>query len=70
MATNSIQTSPDGETGLAERLADLVDEAARLTGLSRDRLTEQRRAGICPDVKVGKTRLITRQHQESFWNLP
>ena len=34
MATNSIETSPDGPDRATERLAYSVDEAAHLTGLS------------------------------------
>lgn len=45
MATNSIETCPDGPDRAAERLAYSVDEAAHLTGLSRDLLYEQMRRG-------------------------
>jgi excisionase family DNA binding protein len=51
---------------LAERLAYLVDEAARLTGLSRDLLYDQMRRGNLRYVKIGRRRLITRQHLEQF----
>jgi excisionase family DNA binding protein len=44
----------------AERLAYSVDEAARLTGLSRDLLYDEMRRGHLPYVKVGRRRLITR----------
>jgi excisionase family DNA binding protein len=50
----------------AERLAYSVDEAARLTGLSRDLLYDQMRRGHLAYVKVGRRRLITRQHLEQF----
>jgi excisionase family DNA binding protein len=70
MATNSVQTSPDGPDRAAERLAYSVDEAAHLTGLSRDLLYEQMRRGNLSYVKVGRRRLITRQHLERFLGLP
>ena len=50
----------------AERLAYSVDEAARLTGLSRDLLYDQMRVGNLAYRKVGRRRLITRQHLEQF----
>jgi excisionase family DNA binding protein len=50
----------------AERLAYSVDEAARLTGLSRDLLYDQMRQGHLDYLKVGRRRLITRQHLEQF----
>jgi excisionase family DNA binding protein len=52
------------------RLAYSVDEAAHLTGLSRDLLYEQMRRGNLSYVKVGRRRLITRQHLEQFLGLP
>ena len=59
---------PEGdrpEPGLpAERLAYSVDEAARLTGLSRDLLHDEMRRGNLGYIKVGRRRLITRQHLE------
>jgi excisionase family DNA binding protein len=70
MATNPIQTSPDGPDQAAERLAYSADEAAHLTGLSRDLLYEQMRRGNLSYVKVGRRRLITRQHLEQFLGLP
>jgi excisionase family DNA binding protein len=50
----------------AERLAYSVDEAARLTGLSRDLLYDEMRRGNLDYIKVGRRRLITRQHLERF----
>ena len=50
----------------AERLAYSVDEAARLTGLSRDLLYDQMRHGNLDYIKIGRRRLITRQHLEQF----
>ena len=46
----------------AERLAYSVNEAARLTGLSRDLLYDEMRRGNLGYIKVGRRRLITRQH--------
>jgi excisionase family DNA binding protein len=50
----------------AERLAYSVDEAAHVTGLSRDLLYDQMRAGKLLYLKVGRRRIITRQHLEAF----
>jgi excisionase family DNA binding protein len=64
--------SPESETGqgwpdpAAERLAYSVDEVAHLTGLSRDLLYDQMRRGNLHFVKIGRRRLITRQHLEKF----
>jgi excisionase family DNA binding protein len=57
------QHSPDQAP---ERLAYSVNEAARLTGLSRDLLYDQMRRGNLPYIKVGRRRLITRQHLQQF----
>ena len=60
------------ETGLhvpepaAERLAYSVDEAARLTGLSRDLLYDEMRRGNLIYIKIGRRRLITRHHLQQF----
>jgi excisionase family DNA binding protein len=54
------QDSPGG------RLAYSVGEAARLTGLSRDLLYDEMRRGNLAYVKVGRRRLITRQHLNLF----
>lgn len=50
----------------AERLAYSVDEAARITGLSRDLLYDQMRTGQLAYLKVGRRRIITRQQLEAF----
>jgi excisionase family DNA binding protein len=50
----------------AGRLAYSVDEAARLTGLSRDLLYDQMRRGNLAYLKVGRRRLITRHHLQQF----
>ena len=49
-----------------ERLAYSIDEAARLTGLSRDLLYDEMRRGNLTYVKVGRRRLITRHHLQEF----
>jgi excisionase family DNA binding protein len=56
-------TSQDPHGG---RLAYSVDEAARLTGLSRGLLYDEMRCGNLASVKVGRRRLITRQHLQQF----
>ncbi len=57
------QTTPDRRS---ERLAYSVEEAAQITGLSRDLLYDQMRAGRLAYLKVGRRRIITRQHLEAF----
>ena len=61
--TASDRAGPDSPGG---RLAFSVDEAARLTGLSRDLLYDEMRRGNLAYVKVGRRRLITRQHLNQF----
>jgi excisionase family DNA binding protein len=58
-------SAPEPEPS-AERLAYSVDEAARLTGLSRDLLYDEMRRGHLDYLKVGRRRLITRWHLEQF----
>ena len=60
---NAAAASQDPHGG---RLAYSVDEAARLTGLSRDLLYDEMRRGNLDYVKVGRRRLITRQHLQQF----
>ena len=50
----------------AERLAYSVDEVARLTGLSRDLLYDEMRRGNLSYTKVGRRRIIARQHLQQF----
>jgi excisionase family DNA binding protein len=45
-----------------ERSAYSLDEAASLTGLSRDLLCDQMRCGNLDYIKIGRRRLITCQH--------
>ena len=58
--------SPAGQDPPSGRLAYSVDEAALLTGLSRDLLYDEMRRGNLTYVKVGRRRLITRQHLQQF----
>jgi excisionase family DNA binding protein len=58
--------SPAGQDPPGGRLAYSVDEAASLTGLSRDLLYDEMRRGNLAYVKVGRRRLITRQHLQQF----
>jgi excisionase family DNA binding protein len=48
------------------RLAYSVEEVAHMTGLSRDLLYDQMRHGNLHYLKIGRRRLITRQHLEEF----
>jgi excisionase family DNA binding protein len=48
------------------RLAYSVDEAARLTGLSRDLLYDEMRRGNLARVTAGTRRLITGQHLQQL----
>src|SRR5689334_5230048 len=65
----SAQPSAAGPEAAAERLAYSVEETARLTGLSRDLLYDQMRRGNLPYLKVGRRRIITRQHLRQFLGL-
>jgi excisionase family DNA binding protein len=61
-AATGSQAGQDPPSGLAYS----VDEAARLTGLSRDLLYDEMRRGNLTYLKVGRRRLITRQHLQQF----
>jgi excisionase family DNA binding protein len=61
-----IKMEPVSSIEPNERLAYSVDEAAAITGLSRDLLYDQMRAGNLAYLKVGRRRIITRQHLEAF----
>ena len=56
----SASNRPEG------RLAYSVDEAAVITGLSRDLLYDQMRTGNLDYLKIGRRRIITRQQLEAF----
>jgi excisionase family DNA binding protein len=60
------QAGQDPHSG---QLAYSVDEAVRLTGLSRDLLYDEMRRGNLASVKVGRRRLITRQHLRQFLSI-
>jgi excisionase family DNA binding protein len=64
--SGAASSEPGTQPDLAERLAYSVDEAARLTGLSRDLLYDQMRRGNLAYIKVGRRRLITRHHLQQF----
>jgi excisionase family DNA binding protein len=66
---SSPQTAEPEPSPVAERLSYSVAEAARLTGLSRDLLYDEMRRGNLLYVKVGKRRVITRQHLQQFLGL-
>ena len=61
-----IKVVPVSSTDSNERLAYSVDEAAAIIGLSRDLLYDQMRTGKLAYLKVGRRRIITRQHLEAF----
>jgi excisionase family DNA binding protein len=61
-----IKVEPVTSIDTNERLAYSVDEAAAITGLSRDLLYDQMRTGKLAYLKVGRRRIITRQHLEAF----
>jgi excisionase family DNA binding protein len=58
--TSSSREPPGG------RIAYSVNEAAAITGLSRDLLYDQMRTGRLAYLKIGRRRIITRQHLEAF----
>jgi excisionase family DNA binding protein len=60
------KVEPVTSTDSNERLAFSVDEAAAMTGLLRELLYDQMRAGKLAYLKVGRRRIITRQHLEAF----
>jgi len=62
----ALENGQHGADPASERLAYSVDEAARLTGLSRDLLYDEMRRGHLIYVKVGRRRLITRYHLRQF----
>ena len=61
-AIEPSQPEPDP----AGRLAYSIDEAARLTGLSRDLLKDEMRRGHLTSIKVGRRRLISRRQLQQF----
>ena len=67
---NKAITTASATDLLEQRLAYSVDEAATVTGLSRDLLYDQMRAGKLGYLKVGRRRIITREHLSAFLALP
>jgi excisionase family DNA binding protein len=65
-SATAVEAGQYGSGSAGERLAYSVDEAARLTGLSRDLLYDEMRRGHLVYVKIGRRRLITRHHLEQF----
>jgi excisionase family DNA binding protein len=63
---DNTATDRAGQDSPSGRLAYSVNEAARMTGLSRDLLYDEMRRGNLAYVKVGRRRLITRQHLNQF----
>jgi excisionase family DNA binding protein len=63
-----VNAHDENQASGAERLAYSVDEVAQLTGLSRDLLYDEMRRGHLAYLKVGRRRLITRQHLDQFLN--
>jgi excisionase family DNA binding protein len=61
-----IKMEPVSSIEPNERLAYSVDEAAAITGLSRDLLYDQMRVGKLAYLKVGRRRIIGRRHLEAF----
>jgi excisionase family DNA binding protein len=61
-----IKVEPVISTDPKERLAYSIDEAAAITGLSRDLLYDQMRTGKLAYLKLGRRRIITRQHLQAF----
>jgi excisionase family DNA binding protein len=62
----TTKTPADGADLGEHRLAYSVDEAAKATGLSRDLLYDQMRTGKLGYLKVGRRRIITREHLAEF----
>jgi excisionase family DNA binding protein len=63
------EASPPSPGPAADRLAYSVDEAARLTGLSRDLLYDEMRRGNLSYVKIGRRRVIAHEHLQQFLGL-
>jgi excisionase family DNA binding protein len=61
-----LTTTASAAELLERRIAYSVDEAASVTGLSRDLLYDQMRIGKLGYLKVGRRRIITREHLAAF----
>jgi len=64
--SNRPGQQPDDPERENVRIAFSVAEAAQITGLSRDLLYDQMRCGKLSYIKVGRRRIITRQHLNQF----
>ena len=67
--TTAAAASPKPQAAPGRRIEPLaytVDEAAEATRLSRDLLYDEMRAGRLAYLKVGRRRIITRQHLDAF----
>jgi excisionase family DNA binding protein len=66
--TSPIQAEKSGARAdsLADRVAYSVDEAARITRLSRDLLYDQIRTGKLAYLNVGRRRIIACKHLDDF----
>ena len=60
------ESPPDANQPGGEKLAYSVDEAARALGVSRDVIYGQLRTGRLKSIKVGRRRIIGRQHIDEF----
>ena len=64
---HATQQMPPGDNSAAAADRSGQDpHSGRLTGLSRDLLYDEMRRGNLAYVKVGRRRLITRQHLQQF----
>jgi excisionase family DNA binding protein len=63
---NNAMTTATTSKLLEQRLAYSVDEASIVTGLSRDLLYDQMRTGRLGYLKIGRRRVITREHLAAF----
>jgi len=61
-----LTTTASAAGFLEQRIAYSVDEAAAVTRLSRDLLYDQMRSGRLGYLKVGRRRIITRDHLAAF----
>lgn len=62
----TLMTTASAAELLQQQMAYFVDEAAAVTGLSRDLLYDQMRTGKLGYLKLGRRRIITREHLTAF----
>jgi excisionase family DNA binding protein len=68
-ASTAATSQPPADTATAQgdgRLAYSVLEAAEAIGVSKDIIYAERRSGRLASVKIGRRRIITRQHLDDF----